>query len=78
MAARVEIHETTQWLSARRSRRLEGGVAVPAGATVVFARGGLSLRLFDWRGNPRHWSRIPLTLRFADASEAVSSAELRQ
>lgn len=78
LALRVELYRTSRSGGVMRSRPVTNGITVPAGATVVFARGGLSLHLADWDVGPRHWAQVPLTLRFADGSELAVSATVRR
>ena len=78
LASQVELSRTTRSRGVVRSEPVADGVAVPPGATLVFARGGLSLRLAGWDVGPRHWTRVPLTLRFGDGSELAVSAPRRR
>lgn len=73
MAVRAELHDMTMDGNVMKMAPIEGGLAVPAGATVEFKSGGKHVMLFDVSPKAEPGGKIPLTLSFA--SGATLSAE---
>lgn len=64
-AGAVEVHSSDMTDGVMRMRRVEGGLAIPAGATVTLAPGGgLHLMLMNLAEPLRAGERVPLELRF--------------
>lgn len=77
-AQRIEIHETTETANGvLQMRRLESGVAVPAGETVRFAPYGLHLMVIGVTGSLGTGDTLPLTLTFerAGSVEVIANVE---
>lgn len=67
---RIEIHETTLTDGVARMREVEGGVAIPPGATVAFTPGGqYHLMLVGLREPLTEGMRVPVVLTFERAGE---------
>ncbi len=63
----VELHTMTMQDGIMRMRRLEGGVPLPAGETVVLEPGGKHIMLIGLKDRLKAGSRIPMTLTFKHA-----------
>ena len=69
-AAMVEVHEHIHDDNGvMRMRPVEGGVAIPAGATVTFQPGGYHLMLMGLKHNLEEGQTMPLKLSFARAGD---------
>jgi copper(I)-binding protein len=78
-AGRVELHEMTMQNDVMKMRKLEQGIAIPAGATVALASGGLHLMFMDVKKPFAAGDSVPVTLTFEKAGKvdymlAVGSA----
>lgn len=67
IAGEVQIHTMEMEGDVMKMRRLEDGVAVPAGATVALEPGAYHLMLMNLTEPLTEGSRVPLTLRFEKA-----------
>lgn len=79
-AARVEIHEMKMENDVMKMRKLDDGVAVPAGETVELKAGGLHLMFMDVKTPFKEGEAVPVTLVFekagkVDAAFPVGSAK---
>ena len=79
-AARVEIHEMKMENDVMRMRKLDDGVALPAGETVELKAGGLHLMFMDVKTPFKEGETVPVTLVFekagkVDATFPVGSAK---
>lgn len=79
-AARVEIHEMKMENDVMKMRKLDDGVAVPAGETVELKAGGLHLMFMDVKTPFKEGDAVPVTLVFekagkVDAAFPVGSAK---
>jgi periplasmic copper chaperone A len=63
-SARVELHEMAMKGDVMEMRALEGGIAIPAGATVELAPGGLHVMFFDVTEAFKDGDMVPVTLTF--------------
>lgn len=68
-AASVEIHEMKMDGTIMRMRKLEEGLAVPAGGTVVLEPGGYHLMLIGLKEPLKEGIRVPMTIVFEKAGE---------
>jgi copper(I)-binding protein len=71
-SARMELHEMAMKGEVMEMRQIEGGIAIPAGAKVDLAPGGLHVMFFDVTETFKEGDRIPVTLTF----EKAGSVEL--
>jgi hypothetical protein len=79
LAGRTELHRTSRGEGGVMTMaEVEGGVAVPAGEHVVFARGGLHVMLLDLAEPLQVGDQVPLTLTFERAGEVSVVAEVRR
>ncbi len=67
VAKTVELHTHLHENGVMKMRRLKGGIAVPAGATVELRPGGLHIMLFGVDSRKIKGNRVPLTLTFSNA-----------
>ena len=79
-AARIEIHEMKMENDVMKMRKLDDGVAVPAGETVELKAGGLHLMFMDVKTPFKEGEAVPVTLVFekagkVDATFPVGSAK---
>jgi periplasmic copper chaperone A len=68
-AARMELHEMAMKGDVMEMRALESGIAIPAGATVELAPGGLHLMFFDVAETFKDGDMVPVTLTFEKAGK---------
>ncbi len=68
-AGRMELHEMTMEGEVMKMREVEGGVILPAGATVALKPGGLHLMFFDIAERFEKHQTVPVTLTFEKAGE---------
>ncbi|MBB5534675.1 DUF1775 domain-containing protein [Rhizobium giardinii] len=68
-AGRVELHEMTMQNDVMKMRKLEQGIAIPAGATVALASGGLHLMFMDVKKPFAAGDSVPVTLTFEKAGK---------
>ncbi|ASY63037.1 Copper metallochaperone [Sinorhizobium sojae CCBAU 05684] len=68
-AGRVELHEMTMENDVMKMRKLEDGIAVPAGETVGLRSGGLHLMFMEVKKPFAEGDVIPLTLTFEKAGK---------
>lgn len=79
LAGRVEIHEMKMENDVMKMRRLDDGIALPAGETVELKAGGLHLMFMDVKKPFAEGDAVPVTLVFekagkVDATFPVGSA----
>ncbi|MEI2299861.1 copper chaperone PCu(A)C [Ensifer sp. MJa1] len=79
-AARVEIHEMKMENDVMKMRKLDDGIALPAGKTVELKAGGLHLMFMDVKAPFKEGDAVPVTLTFekagkVDATFPVGSAK---
>lgn len=67
VAGTVEVHEHIKDGDVMRMRPVQGGVKVPAGATVPFKPGGYHVMLINLKQKLEVGQAFPLTLNFAKA-----------
>jgi periplasmic copper chaperone A len=70
-AGRMELHEMAMEGEVMKMREVEGGIAVPAGATVELKPGGLHLMFFDIAERFEEGQTVPVTLTFENAGEVA-------
>ncbi len=68
-AGRVELHEMTMENDVMKMRKVEGGIAVPAGETVELKSGRLHLMFMEVKKPFAEGDVIPLTLTFEKAGK---------
>lgn len=68
-AGRLEVHEMSMDGGIMRMRKLDKGLAVPAGGTVELKPGGLHIMLIGLKAPLKVGDRVPATLRFEKAGE---------
>jgi copper(I)-binding protein len=66
-AKSIEIHEMKMDGNVMRMRALEGGLEIPAGATVTLAPGGYHLMMIGLTAPLKDDTKVPLTLTFEKA-----------
>ena len=66
-SARVELHEMLMKGDVMEMRAIEGGIAIPAGATVELAPGGLHVMFFDVTETFKDGDMVAVTLTFEKA-----------
>jgi copper(I)-binding protein len=66
-ADKVELHEHIHDNGVMRMRKVEGGVAIPAGGTVAFQPGGYHIMLMGLKHDLEDGKTMPMTLSFAHA-----------
>ncbi|PLS21552.1 hypothetical protein C0U40_12205 [Amylibacter cionae] len=71
VSPRVEIHEMRVTETVMKMRKLEGGLHIPAGETVVLEPGGLHLMFMDLTQPLIKEEILPVTLTFENAGEVV-------
>lgn len=69
VAGRVELHEMAMQGEVMKMRKLNDGIAVPAGGTVELAGGGLHIMFMDVKTPFAEGDTIPVTLTFAKAGK---------
>lgn len=67
VAGRVELHEMAMQGDVMKMRKLEGGIAVPAGETVELKPGGLHMMFMDVKKPFVEGDEVPVTLTFEKA-----------
>lgn len=68
-AGRVELHEMTMQNDVMKMRKLEEGIAIPAGETVTLQSGGLHLMFMEVKKPFAEGDDIPVTLTFKQAGK---------
>ena len=66
-AERAELHTHLHEDGVMKMRRVEGGIALPAGESVALAPGGLHVMLFGLAAPLEEGTRFPMTLVFKKA-----------
>ena len=66
-AGAVQVHEMKMEGNVMRMREVEGGLAIPPGATVALAPGGLHLMMMGLKEPLKQGERVPVTLVFEKA-----------
>lgn len=66
-AGAVQVHEMKMEGNIMRMREIEGGLAIPPGATVTLAPGGLHLMMMGLKEPLKQGERVPVTLVFQKA-----------
>jgi periplasmic copper chaperone A len=66
-SGRVELHEMTMNDDVMKMRQVEDGIAVPAGANIELAPGGLHLMFFDVGDSFKEGDMVPVSLTFEKA-----------
>lgn len=69
MAGRVELHEMTMQNDIMKMRKLDDGIAIPAGETVELKSGGLHLMFMDVAKPFKEGDSVPVTLTFQKAGK---------
>ncbi|MEI3851725.1 MULTISPECIES: DUF1775 domain-containing protein [Ensifer] len=72
-AARIEIHEMKMENDVMKMRKLDDGVAVPAGETVELKAGGLHLMFMDVKTPFKEGEAVPVTLVFERAGKVEAT-----
>lgn len=75
-AARFEVHEMKTKNGMMQMQEVEGGVPVPAGATVELAPGGYHIMLMDLSEAPVAGARVPMSLTFEKAGTIEVMADV--
>jgi hypothetical protein len=70
-AGRMELHEMLMEGEVMKMREVNGGIAIPAGATVELKPGGLHLMFFDIAERFEEGQTVPVTLTFEKAGEVT-------
>jgi periplasmic copper chaperone A len=70
-AGRMELHEMLMDGDVMKMREVEGGIAVPAGATVALEPGGLHLMFFDIAERFEEGQSVPVTLTFEKTGDVT-------
>ena len=70
-AARMEIHEMAMDGDVMRMRELSGGLAIPAGETVMLKPGGYHIMFMELSGPLLEGSETEVTLTFENAGEVT-------
>lgn len=73
LAGRVEIHEMKMENDVMKMRKLEDGVALPAGETVELKSGGLHLMFMDVKTPFVEGNAVPVTLTFEKAGNVEAT-----
>ncbi|WP_349434493.1 DUF1775 domain-containing protein [Pararhizobium sp. A13] len=68
-AGRVELHEMTMQNDVMKMRKLEEGIAIPAGETVELKSGSLHLMFMDVKEAFAEGDSVPVTLTFEKAGK---------
>lgn len=66
-AGMVQVHEMKMEGNVMRMRELDGGLAIPPGATVALAPGGFHLMMMGLKAPLKQGERVPVTLVFEKA-----------
>ena len=66
-AGAVQVHEMKMEGNVMRMREVEGGLAIPPGATVSLAPGGLHLMMMGLKQPLKQGDKVPMTLVFEKA-----------
>lgn len=66
-AGMTQVHEMKMDGNVMRMRELEGGLAIPPGATVTLAPGGFHLMLMGLKTPLKQGEKVPVTLVFEKA-----------
>lgn len=66
-AGMTQVHEMKMEGNVMRMRELEGGLAIPPGATVTLAPGGFHLMLMGLKTPLKQGEKVPVTLVFEKA-----------
>ena len=77
LAARVEVHRSSQIDGMWRMRRLDK-LEIPPGSRVTMGPGDVHLMLFEVSRSLREGESLPVTLQFDDGESASVEAEVRQ
>lgn len=77
LATRVELHQTSMNGGVMSMQRLESGVTLPPGKSVVFAPGGKHLMLFGLKSALKAGGSVPLTLNLASGGRLQAKAVVR-
>ncbi len=76
-SARMEIHEVVGSNGATTMRPKAGGLVIPAHATAALAPGGDHLMFIDLKAPLRTGAQTPITVKFADGSSTIFTAQVR-
>ena len=74
LAVRAEMHDMTMDGDVMKMDAIDGGLAVPANATVEFKSGGKHVMLFDISPKVEPGDTLPLTLSFASGTTLSTEA----
>lgn len=77
MAARVEMHQTSMTGGIMSMQRLESGIALPQGQSVVFAPGAMHLMVFGLKSPLKQGDYLPLTFNLASGRQLKAKAVVR-
>lgn len=69
VAGRVELHEMAMQGEVMKMRKLDDGIAVPAGQTVELKPGGLHFMFFEVKKPFAEGDKVPVTLTFEKAGK---------
>lgn len=78
LARQAHLHESRHIDGQVRMLPVEGGLAVPAGASVTLAPGGYHVMLMGLNGSPRAGEQVPLVLELDDGSTVNINAAVRR
>jgi len=74
----IELHETSMTDGVMKMQKLETGIAVPAGETVLLKPGGLHVMLMQIKRSLEPGDVVSLGLRLQSGTEEMITAEVRQ
>lgn len=74
----IELHETSMADGVMKMQKLETGIAVPAGETVLLKPGGLHVMLMQIKRSLEPGDVVSLGLRFQSGTEEMITAEVQQ
>jgi copper(I)-binding protein len=77
VASRGEVHEMSHAGGVMRMRPVEGGLAIPAGATVELKPGGYHLMFMDLKQGLKQGDRVSGTLTFEKAGTVAVEFAVR-
>ena len=76
LVVRAEMHDMAMKGTMMSMGKIEGGVALPAGATVRFASGGKHVMLFDISPKAVAGGKLPLVMTFASGAKLEADADV--
>lgn len=71
IAAKAEVHQMSVKDGVMTMRQVDGGLEIPAGATVALEAGGYHLMFIDLKKQPKKGESFPATLTFEKAGSVT-------